>query len=467
MSMPPKKPSSDDARRPILKTLLALSAVLVAILFKLVQPVPFRHVTVDELGRFVDASPEAEGARILLGTSSHLLPLVRVVNYLGEPFKRSLVPFDVDAMREEAIERIGHEDFGDIADWEAFDRLVEVADEKCHLFGRISMQGMFKKILATNLKVQKVLKENPEIEEEVIERPVIMAAFTRTGATFLYQVLADVFAEELTPTYSYEIFGGPIELDDPPTREREAEVSLNALGAINPPMKLLHEWVSADTPEDEPGWFQHTLTGLVIPFSIPSGWHHSRIYETVSQGRNRQFWETINKIKQHRAGRKLRFLMKAPEHLFGFAELHDAYPDGSFITVSRDEKSWYESALVITHLFQQMFVDANVNDTIAFTDTLNCGQRRALEIAHNGSHNVLSIEFGSYLFTQTYHVVDQIAAHADLAWGEENKARARDVIARRLSWKGKSVYNLEEFGLTKEGIAKRLDTVCEEITVTS
>jgi len=293
--MPTNKPAS-RTQRPILKSFLALFAVVVAVLFKLMQPVPFRYVTVVD-GRFVDATQETEGAHILLGTTSHVLPLVRVINYLGEPFKRSIVPFDVDAMRKEAIQRIDHDDFGDIADWEAFDRLVEVADEKCHLFGRFSMQGTFKKTLATNLKIQKLLKEHPKIEEEVIERPVVMAAFTRTGATFLYQVLADVFDKELTPTYSYEIFGGPLELDDQPTREKEAEMALTALGTINPPMKLLHEWVSADTPEDEPGWFQHTLVGLVVPFSIPSEWHHERIYEAESQRRNRRFWETINNTR--------------------------------------------------------------------------------------------------------------------------------------------------------------------------
>jgi len=133
--------------------------------------------------------------------------------------------------------------------------------------------------------------------------------------------------------------------------------------------------------------------------------------------------------------------------------------------VSRDEKSWYESALVITHLFQQMFVDTLVNDTIAFTDRLNCGQRQSLEIAHDDtySQNVLPIKFGSYLFTQTYDVIDQIAIHADLPWDDKKKERAKEVIKQRLSWKGKSTYNLDQFGLTKESIAERLGTVCKEV----
>ena len=92
-----------------------------------------------------------------------------------------------------------------LIDWEAFDRLIQVADDRCHLFGRFFMKkGMLDSILATNLKIQQVLQQNPEIEDQVIEKPVILAAFTRTGATFLYQVLADIYEKELKPTYSYE-----------------------------------------------------------------------------------------------------------------------------------------------------------------------------------------------------------------------------------------------------------------------
>ena len=176
-------------------------------------------------------------------------------------------------MKQTAISLVGHEDFGDLADWEAFDRLVQVANERCHLFGRLFLKGMMQGILATNLKIQLLLKQHPEIQQEVIEKPVILASFTRTGATFLYQVLADLYQGVLTPTYSYEVFGGsPLELHDPPQRRQVAEAALKGLGGMNPPVKLLHEWIAADEPEDEPGWYQNTVTGVVIPFTIPSEW---------------------------------------------------------------------------------------------------------------------------------------------------------------------------------------------------
>merc|ERR1712045_432858 len=191
------------------------------------------------------------------------------------------------------------------------------------------------------------------------------------------------------------------------------EQSLVGLGSINPPMKMLHEWIAADEPEDEPGWFQHSLMGLVIPFTLPTEWHHAKLYEPANQILNQQLWETLNKIRQWQAGKKLRFLMKAPEHLFGFPDVAKAHPDASFVSVSRDEESWYPSQLVITQLNYYMFVDAQVEDSISFTDRLLCGQRNALKVALNGTYEVLPVKFGSYLFKQTIDVVEKVVKHAD------------------------------------------------------
>ena len=82
-------------------------------------------------------------------------------------------------------------------------------------------------------------------------------------------------------------------------------------------------------------------------------------------------------------------------------------------------------------------------------------------MAHNGTFEVLSVEFGSYLFTQTRDVVERIAKHADLTWDEATQARAADVIAKRLAWKKKAYYRTDSFGLSRTAISERLGTVCD------
>ena len=102
-------------------------------------------------------------------------------------------------------------------------------------------------------------------------------------------------------------------------------------------------------------------------------------------------------------------------------------------------------------------------DTIAFTDRLLCGQRRSLEVAHNGSYDLLPVRFGSYLFEQTFEVVERIANHANLTWDQDTQARANDVITKRLAWKNKAYYKIDEFGLSRAAISERLKTVCDHL----
>ena len=52
-------------------------------------------------------------------------------------------------------------------------------------------------------------------------------------------------------------------------------------------------------------------------------------------------------------------------------------------------------------------------ESSTLTDRLLCAQRQSLEVAHNGTFEVPSVEFGSYLFTQTRDVVERIAKHAE------------------------------------------------------
>jgi hypothetical protein len=83
------------------------------------------------------------------------------------------------------------------------------------------MLETLQRIVRTHLYINKLFQDHPEIETEVIEKPIFLSSFTRAGATFLYQVLADTFNDELAPNYSYEAWGGPVEMDDPPQRKEK------------------------------------------------------------------------------------------------------------------------------------------------------------------------------------------------------------------------------------------------------
>jgi hypothetical protein len=425
---------------------------IVVLLFLNVTPVPLKL-----------ASGDSSSGTVVIGASSHVLPLIRGINWIGHPVRKWLVPLDTKALKQNAVKKIRHNDFGDLNDWDAFERWVETCNDRCHLFGRIAMLGSLSNVLETHLFINKLFQDHPEIQSEVINKPIFLSSFTRTGATFLYQVLADTFNDELRPNYSFEVFGGPVELEDPPKRKETTQVIISLLAYMNSPLKLMHEWITPDDPEEDSGWYMHTGRGLAIPFNIPSLWHSTQMLDHSSHVLNQQYFETILKIKQWKSGKKQRFILKAPEHLFGLPHLDKTYPDAKFVTVFRDEHPCYVSGLVLTHQWQRLFVTPKVEETTQFMDILICNERKALEVAHNGTYNVLKVDFAG-MFTNTFDIVSRFAIHAELPWDAQKQQHAKDVIAQRLSWKKtKAKYELEDFGLSDEKIANRLLRVCDNL----
>ena len=58
----------------------------------------------------------------------------------------------------------------------------------------------------------------------------------------------------------------------------------------------------------------------------------------------------------------------------------------------------------MSQLFQYMAADAKVEDSIAFTVRLLCGQPKALQTAHNGSVAVVPVQFD----LTAHHTIQEI-----------------------------------------------------------
>ena len=431
-------------------------AVLVALFAWSITPAPFEYL-------------DPEKKVVVFGTASHILPLVRIVNFVFHPFRKALVPLEFETLKSEAIEQVGFHDFGSLINLDELEKFAQVADQIAHFSGRVGMKDTITNILAIHLTIAKTVHENPEILQEKIEKPIFLAACSRSGSTFFYHVLADTFDEEVVPIYSYEAFGGPVQLAHKPPRKEFTDETYRVLDAVNPPLGIMHEFTNAEDPEEETGWYMNTMRGIAAAFILPSYWLQLNVLQESSVEMNRNFWETVLKIKQWKAGRKQRFILKAPEHLFGLPYLTEEFPDASFVTVHRNEESMYKSGLAVTHAYRHMFMEPTVSDSIAYQDFLVCNERKALEVSRDEKYDskVMEVRFEDGLFTNTFEIIAKFAKHAGLPWDEAKQAHARSVIAKRLSWKKhKAKYRMKDFGFEDGGNTERLQTVCDNLPTT-
>ncbi len=459
------------------------SAVLIALVSFVAfsfRPVPLQEV--DEIRRGGDEEGKFK-TRYSMGKSSHILPAVRYINFLLHAFRRKLVPLDVNAMKHSALEAVhgdnipsGYEKidkmvdlFGDLASWDAFEKYVEVVDETTHLFGRFLARNIISGWLAQHAYIVKRLSDNPEIHDEVIKPPIFLASYTRSGGTFIYQVLSDIFHEDLSPVKQFENLGGVFELPHAPLGQIEAaEIGLKVTKVVNPPLSLMHEWITPNDPEEDAGWYGLTFTGLTNAFLISSR-HHLHLWLDESRHKKwHDLLETILKIKQFddKSRRDRRAILKSPEHLIAMDNVVEKFPGAKIIVIDRDEVAWYKSSLAMTHQTAHLMVDnPNIEDILHFNDVVICAQMRARDRAVSSKNevNVLHLEF-SHLFNQTFEYAGQFAHFTGLKWDEEKQEHAKRVISKRLSWKkSKLSYQLGEFGIAdNDAIQSRLDG-CDEI----
>lgn len=406
-----------------------------------------------------------------LGTSSHLFPAARAINWIFHPVRKHLIPLNSSELKSAAVkliygydapEMLEEELFGDLASWDVLEEYINFADSSLHFLGRFLEKDMLLNRLAVHVYIAKRLKENPEINDETIERPIFLASYTRSGGTFLYQVLSTIFKDEIESIRHLDIMAGPFELPGATMSRREkTEAGLMVTKYLNPPMSLIHEYTHPDDPEEDSGWYGYTFTGLVTSFLVPSRRHLHLWLNKSYQPKWHDLLAAIMRIKQFDEGRKLRFILKAPEHLIALPALVKKFPDAKVVVLDREELPMYKSGLIITHQIRHMLVEPNIDDTLYFMDILICAERKARDLALD-KFDVLHFKF-SHLFNQTYDYVEQFAKFAQLPWDDKRRTIAKEVIHERLSWKKHKIeYKIDEFGVTDDGILQRLSN-CEDV----
>jgi len=407
-----------------------------------------------------------------------------LINFLAHPIRKSLAPLDIQELKTKAIASLvvtmkrpapyqHGDDFGDFMDMEVAEEMIRVCEEKCHFFGRFFTGLIIHDRLVENLHLTNMMRAYPEIEKQRIVRPIFLSAFTRTGATFLYQVLSDVFDQELGHVKAYEVMGGPVEVNDPPNRKNKSLEAIEGLHAMVSPLKLMHEYTKPNDPEEDSGWYLNSMRGVIVPFILTSQKLMDMTFKaTDSPLYNHRFLEANLKLKQWEEGKGTqRFLLKAPEHLFGISNLAKKFRGAKFVTVFRDEVPMFRSGVSLTYHYQHMFVDPSVDDAVLFTGELICAEREALRKAHNGKYKVMKAPF-ERLFSETFELATEFAKHVDLPWDAAKQEHARVVIENRLSWKKtKAKYKMHEFmnnimvqdskGEEDRKIAAHLDETCK------
>ncbi|MCP5058847.1 MAG: sulfotransferase [bacterium] len=261
---------------------------------------------------------------------------------MGEP--ESFVSMN-EALHEGARKEAHLDDFGDPSYRKGLEVLLTSLDEDDNLssLGRAIYRGQLTKILATRLRTVQRLKEQPEVLERDILRPIVITGLVRTGSTALHYLMGqDPGLQKL----EYWLCAEP---QPRPPRDawegnpdfQAAVAELDFLYNTTPDLMAVHE-MKADWPEE----CRHILaqcftddrfeTSATLP--LYNEWYHGTAHPE-SYRWHKKVIQLIGSTEPGSTEPDRRWLLKYPVHLRQLDALFAVYPDACVIQTHRDPRT--------------------------------------------------------------------------------------------------------------------------------
>lgn len=251
-----------------------------------------------------------------------------------------------DAILAEAQRQAGLTDFGENGFRARLHALVAAinADTDLNELGRRSCFDALVRYLRNKLDVEDVIRRHPEIEQIMLDPPVLIAGLPRSGTTFLQQIMsADPRLRPLPYWEAIRPVAAPYIVDDVDTRWQRAQDAWEEMDRISPFVKMIHEFTPDHMSEDveliDIDLGTYTLEWLA---HLP-GW---RDYQhTHDMTPCLAYLSRVERVMTWQTGGSRRWVTKCPQHMERLAGLHSVYPDATFLIMHRDPVASIQSAI--------------------------------------------------------------------------------------------------------------------------
>ncbi|MET0988553.1 MAG: sulfotransferase [Steroidobacteraceae bacterium] len=364
---------------------------------------------------------------------------VRRFNQEGEYMDiAGVVPLDVDSLMQSATRSTGLSDFGTDPWFEPFKVLVKSLNEEAsfNLLGRIRARAELIIMLEARLQIEDWYKRHPEIDDEVITKPIFIIGQGRSGTTMLINVLSSNPDNGVVMTWEGMFPCPPPEkatyTSDP--RIEKAHHLITQVNRVTPTMVSMHNFA---------GNVPHECLQLFGPSFMSAAWFNSMgqvptytdFISKLDHESAYRYHKKILKLLQWRNPRS-QWVVKSPSHLDQLPTLLKVYPDACLIWPHRDPVKALASLVSLVGTVQwgrtdQPFKFGSWDD---YVDAKGVAARfnRVIDWLESGvvpKKQLFNMLYRD-LVTDTMRVLEEMYAYFGLTLTERGRAAMADYMAR-------------------------------------
>jgi hypothetical protein len=262
----------------------------------------------------------------------------------------------IEQLEREAMQRAGLGDFG-VGDWrDALAVLLDCAEREAQLSaaGWALLRIQLVARLVNRVEIQDWIARHPEVREERVEAPLILATLPRTGQTAAGWILdRDPANRSLLTWFAKRPCPPPL----PGSNEGDPRIARERALVAAMPEELLAMHLYDAEESDECHWL--LSNGLKTPHEIysmrvPS--YYRWVRDDAGMRSTYEYYRLQLKLLQSRTPGR-RWVLKNSPHLLHLDELHAVLPDAIFVQFHRDPLEVLASNCRLALLLRSMASD--------------------------------------------------------------------------------------------------------------
>jgi hypothetical protein len=328
------------------------------------------------------------------------------------------------------------------------------ADARLNLVGRIGARDEGVRIAATHLRIQRALRERPQLAHLEIPAPIFVIGWPRSGSTFLHRLLSMDPASRTIPYW--ESFDPVPPRSGPDLRAARVERLLARLAAISPDYQAIHP-MKADDAEECVALFTNDFRTLQldIQYRAPGyvRWLLAQDARTAYEGYRRQ----LQLILHHRP-QGARIVLKDPTHLVHLDTVVAAFPDAKLVFIHRDP-AFAISSICSLYAHSRAIMSDDVDPRALGAEIMEGywpgAMDRAMALRERlDPARVVDVRHAD-VAADPIAAADALYRALGLELGGEARAAMQAFVARDAAERGRHVHSPEGFGLRGDAIRER------------